>query len=287
MVALKVIRPGAASPETLRRFHFEASMLGKLRHIGIAQIYEAGTYDDSVGARPYFAMEHVAGKQLASFAREKYLGTRAKLELLANVCDAVQHAHQHGVIHRDLKPGNILVDETGQPTVLDFGVACSADRGPHSVSTRPGALLGTIEYMSPEQIDGGTEEVDTRTDIYSLGVIMYELLAGRMPHDLTGLSMTAAMGHVRRESVPPLGRIHRTLRGDIETICAKAMEKDKTRRYESASALRADIHRLLRNEPITARPASAIYQLRKLAKRNRPEGRVIAHRVCDAAYRST
>lgn len=269
-VALKVIRPGVVSRDALRRFELEASMLGRLQHVGIAQIYEAGTYNDGVGARPYFAMEYVEGAPVLENAESHDLGTNARLKLIAQICDAVQHAHQQGVIHRDLKPGNILVDETGQPKILDFGVARSTDEGAHSLATQAGALLGTIGYMSPEQIDGNANDVDTRTDVHALGVTMYELLAGRMPYDLSDTSMTGALHRVREDVPALLGSIQPGLRGDIETICAKALEKDKSRRYQSASDLRDDIHRFLRNEPITARPASTMYQMQRLAQRNKP-----------------
>ncbi|MCA9280129.1 MAG: serine/threonine protein kinase [Phycisphaeraceae bacterium] len=269
MVALKVIRPGVISSDALRRFELEASMLGRLQHAGIAQIYEAGTYNDGVGDRPYFAMEYVDGVPLLKYTELHGLDTRARLELVAKMCDAVQHAHQHGVIHRDLKPGNILVDGSGQPKVLDFGVARSVDEDSHTLATQAGALLGTIGYMSPEQIDGKHDDVDTRTDIHALGVIMYELLSGRMPYDLSDTTMTGALQRVRENVPTMLGKVNPALRGDIETICAKAIEKDKSRRYQSASDLRDDIHRFLQNEPITARPASTMYQLQKLAQRNK------------------
>jgi len=268
-VALKVIRPGIVSPDALRRLRHEASLLGRLRHPGIAQIYEAGTYHDGVGPRPYFAMEYVDGVPLRRHADAQGLDVRERLELIARVCDAVQHAHQHGVIHRDLKPANVLVDEVGQPKVLDFGVARSTDESPPSLATRTGALLGTVGYMSPEQVEGGPDAVDTRTDVHALGVMLYELLAGRMPYDLSGTSMIGVLQRVREAAPARLGSVVPSLRGDVETICAKALEKDKERRYPSAGELADDLRRFLRGAPIGARRDSALYMLRKTLSRYR------------------
>ncbi|MGD2111326.1 MAG: serine/threonine-protein kinase, partial [Phycisphaerae bacterium] len=207
MVALKVIRPGAVSADTLRRLGSEAALLGKLRHPGIAQIYESGTYHDGVGDRPYFAMEYVDGQALPDYVRARHLDTSARLELVAQLCDTVQHAHQRGVIHRDLKPANILVDASGQPKVLDFGVARSIEPDPQSLATRPGALLGTVGYMSPEQIEAGADAVDTRTDIHSLGVILYELMTGRLPYELSDTTLIGALNRIREADPTPLGRV--------------------------------------------------------------------------------
>src|SRR5882672_9650253 len=180
-VALKVIKPGMASPELLRRFAQESQALGRLQHPGIAQIYEAGTADAGYGPQPYFAMEFIRGKGLRDNVEERHLNTRDRLEIVAKVCDAVHHAHQRGLIHRDLKPGNILVDETGQPKILDFGVARVTDRDAQATSqTDVGQLIGTLAYMSPEQVLADPLELDIRSDVYALGVILYELLSGRM-----------------------------------------------------------------------------------------------------------
>jgi tetratricopeptide (TPR) repeat protein len=268
-VALKVMKPGLASEERLRRFEREAEALGRLQHPGIAQIFEAGTADTGSGPRPFLAMEHVRGSSLLEHARD--LGIRARLELLARICDSVAHAHQKGVMHRDLKPGNILVDEAGQPKVLDFGLARATDVDLETVSMRTGegAVLGTLPYMSPEQLSGDPAEVDTRTDVYSLGVVAYELLSGRLPHELRHKPIPEAARIVREEDPAPISAIDPALRGDAATIVAKALEKEKSRRYQSVADLGADLRRFLRDEPIQARPPSALYQLRKFAKRNR------------------
>jgi serine/threonine protein kinase/Flp pilus assembly protein TadD len=297
-VALKVIRPGVASPAALRRFAQEAAILARLQHPGIAQIYEAGTavVDSPEGAtgsaRPFFAMELVHGASLLDYARSRALPTRERLELMIRVCDAVQHAHQKGVIHRDLKPGNILVTDAGQPKILDFGVArvTDADVQMTTLQTEVGQLVGTLPYMSPEQAGAGRDTahpegtnredgappghgdplaIDTRADVYALGVIAFELLAGRLPYALDRRSVPDAMRVIRDEEPTRLGAVDRSFRGDLETIVGKALEKDRSRRYQTVADLAADIRRTLDDEPIVARPPSAAYQLRKFAKRHR------------------
>jgi len=269
IVALKVIKPGLASVEVLRRFELESLALARLQHTGIAQIYEAGTADAGFGPQPYFAMELIRGRSLREYAEEHRLNTRQRLELMVKICDAVQHAHQRGLIHRDLKPGNILVDETGQPKILDFGVARVTDSDAQATrQTDLGQMVGTLAYMSPEQVLADPLELDTRSDVYALGVILYELLAGRLPYKLSRQPHEAART-IRDEDPTRLSSVSRLYRGDIETIAAKALEKDKARRYASASGLAADIQRYLKDEPITARPPSATYQVRKFARRHK------------------
>ena len=270
-VALKVIRAGAESREMLKRFEHEGQVLGWLQHPGIAQIFEAGTADTGQGLQPFFAMEFVQGQPLTSYAAAQELTLAQRLELIAKVCDAVHHAHQKGVIHRDLKPGNILVDDSGQPKVLDFGVArvTDADIRTTTLQTNVGQLVGTLAYMSPEQVAGDSRQLDTRSDVYALGVILYELLAGRVPFDVSQQTIPQAARMIAEEEPTSLSSINRIFRGDVETIVAKALEKDKNRRYQSAAGLAADIRRCLSDEPISARPASAVYQLRKFARRNK------------------
>jgi predicted Ser/Thr protein kinase len=267
-VALKVIRPGLASAPGLKRFAQEAQILGRLHHPGIAQVYEASVAD---GGRPYFAMEFIAGLPLDQYADRHALDVRGRLELIAKVCDAVQYAHERGVIHRDLKPGNILVEESGQPKVLDFGVArvTDADLQTTTAHTEAGQLLGTLSYMSPEQVSADPAAIDQRSDVYALGVILYELLAHRLPYSLAHLPLPEVARVIREHEPSRLGSIDGRLRGDVETIAAKALEKDKGRRYPSAGDLASDIRHFLNCEPIRARPASALYQLRKFARRNK------------------
>jgi tetratricopeptide (TPR) repeat protein len=268
-VALKVIKPGLAAPVLLRRFEQESQALGRLHHPGIAQIYEAGTADSGFGPQPYFAMEFIRGESLLRYADAHQLNTCQRLEVMAKVGEAVHHAHQRGIIHRDLKPGNILVDESGQPKVLDFGVARVTDSDAHTTrQTDVGQIVGTLAYMSPEQVLGDPLELDTRSDVYALGVILYELLAGRPPYKVSP-HLHEAVQTIREEDPAPLSSVSRAYRGDIETIVAKALEKDKGRRYASAAGMAEDIRRHLNDEPIIARPPTAAYQLRKFARRHR------------------
>jgi eukaryotic-like serine/threonine-protein kinase len=175
IVALKVIKPGFANPELLRRFEQESQVLALLQHPGIAQIYETGAADTGFGLQPYFAMEFIHGAPLGEYAESHQLSSRQRLELMAKICDAVEHAHPRGIIHRDLKPGKILVDETGQPKILDFGVARVTDSDVQATrQTDVGQLIGTLAYMSPEQVTADPLELDTRSDVYALGVILYD-----------------------------------------------------------------------------------------------------------------
>ncbi len=268
-VALKVLRPGFTTPKTLRRFELESEVLGRLRHPGIAQIYEAGMADMGAGPQPYFAMELVDGESLLEFARD--IDLRAKLALLVDIAHAVEHAHQKGVIHRDLKPDNVLVNAEGRPKVLDFGVARTTDADVKltTLATDIGQVIGTLPYMSPEQATGDSEGLDERTDVYSLGVIAYQMLSGRIPIDVSGKSVPEAIREIVESEPRPLGSIDDTCRGDIETIVAKALAKEPARRYASAAEFADDLGRHLRHEPIVARPASTIYQIRKLVRRHR------------------
>jgi tetratricopeptide (TPR) repeat protein len=209
-----------------------------------------------------------AGVPLDRYACEHALDTAGRLELVARVCDAVQHAHEQGVIHRDLKPANILVEPSGQPKVLDFGVARAADLRAATAHTQTGQVVGTLNYMSPEQV-AADPRLDQRSDVYTLGVILFELLAGRLPYPLEHLSLPEAARVIRDEEPTRLGSLDTRCRGDVETIAARALEKDPNRRYQSAGELAADIGRHLRHEPIRARPPSALYHLRKFARRHK------------------
>ncbi len=276
-VALKVIRPGCATRDMIRRFRHEADILGHLQHPGIAQVYEAGVSlrsdGDAAGSlgQPFFAMELIRGEPLQDHVRKNNLGTRQRMELLAKICDAVEHAHQKGVIHRDLKPSNVLVTAEGQPKILDFGVARATDSDLQTATlqTAVGQLIGTVPYMSPEQVTGDSRNLDTRSDVYALGVMLYELLSDRLPYDLRHCSIPEAARIIQQDEPSRLSSLDTAFRGDIETIVSKALDKDRERRYPSASALAADIRRYLNDEPVIARPASTMYQLRKFTKRHK------------------
>jgi tetratricopeptide (TPR) repeat protein/predicted Ser/Thr protein kinase len=268
-VALKVLKSALAAPELLRRFAQESEVLGRLEHPNIARVYEAGTAQTDFGPQPYFAMEFISGVSLLEYANQHRLSTPQRLDLMIRICGAVDYAHRCGVIHRDLKPGNILVDQNGQPKILDFGVARVTDSDVNVTrQTSLGDLVGTLAYMSPEQLLADPLLVDARSDVYSLGVVLYEVLAGRRPYEVN--QQLADSARVIRESDPvPLSALNRTLSGDLETIVAKALEKDKARRYASAAELAADLGRFVANEPITARPASRMYRARKFVRRHR------------------
>jgi tetratricopeptide (TPR) repeat protein/tRNA A-37 threonylcarbamoyl transferase component Bud32 len=271
-VALKIIKRGIASRSALRRFEFESQILARLRHPGIAEVYEAGMHDDGSGGTPFFAMEYIAGaKDIVAYATAKQLGARDKLNLFLKVCDAIHHGHQKGIIHRDLKPANILVDSLGQPKIIDFGVAraTDSDLAVTTLQTDVGQLVGTVQYMSPEQIDADPHDIDTRSDVYALGVLLYQMLTGRLPYAVGGKVIHEATRMIRDEAPTRMSSIDRTLRGDVETIVLHTLEKDRDRRYQSAVELAQDIRRYLDNRPIRARPPSLSYQFRTFVRRNR------------------
>ena len=271
LVALKRLRSHDWSPGLRRRFESEAEVLGRLQHPGIASIYEAGRVTTPDGPQPYFAMELVEGMPIDEYVRTHGLDLRACVSLLAEVADAVHHAHLRGIIHRDLKPPNILVDNTGRPRILDFGIARAMDSDVNRVTraTSAGEILGTLPYMSPEQIRGDVDAVDVRSDVYALGVVLFAILANRVPIEVDDVELPEAVRRIRDAQPPPLGSLRADCRGDVETIVAKALEKDPQRRYASAATLAADLERWLTYNPIRARPATLTYQLRRFARRHR------------------
>lgn len=297
-VALKVIKPGMDSKEIIARFEAERQVLALMDHPHIAKVHDAGTTD---GGRPYFVMELVHGEPITMYCAEKNLDTQQRLELFIEVCAAVQHAHQKGIIHRDLKPSNILVaSEEDRPLVkvIDFGIAkaMGMELTEKTIFTQLGRMMGTPQYMSPEQAGINTLDVDTRSDIYSLGVILYEVLTGATPLDGKQLQQAdyGEMQRLIREVTPPkpstklaeafalpsssqhfrAGVSPRALSGDLDWIVLKALEKDPARRYESAGAMAEDLQRFLQHKPIEARPPSLTYAMMRFARRHR--GAVVA-----------
>lgn len=274
-VAIKVLGFGGGLGPTafLDRFRHEAHVLGRLQHPGIAQIFEAGTFEVDGAAQPlpFIAMEKVDGDPLTVDAEARGLDARARIELVAQICDAVDHAHDKGVVHRDLKPANILVDAQGQVKVLDFGVArvTAKDTLIQTLHTSAGQIIGTLQYMSPEQVSGDPNAVDRRSDVYALGVILYELLTGKPPYDLSDRSIPDAARVIHDVEPTRLAAHDRTLRGDIETIVTRALTKERELRYATAAALAADLRRYLRDEAIAARPPSTLEQVRRFARRNK------------------
>ena len=292
-VALKIMKPGLDTKEVVARFESERQALALMEHDAIARVLDAGATADG---RPYFAMELVQGTPITEYCDTHRLSTRERLQLFGRVCRGVQHAHQKGVIHRDLKPSNVLVTlKDGEPTpkIIDFGIAKATGGGltDRTLVTLHGQMVGTPTYMSPEQADVTALDVDTRTDIYSLGVVLYELLVGAPPVDLRRVAIQA-MGYAIRETDVPrpsekatsLGDslttiatfrrtdpegLKRDLRDDLDWIVLKAMEKDRTRRYDSAAGFAEDIARHLNDEPVVARPPSSAYRITKFVRRHR------------------
>jgi serine/threonine protein kinase len=286
-VALKLIKAGMDTREVVARFESERQALALMDHPAIAKVFDAGSTPEG---RPYFVMEYVAGIPITDYCDKHKLSPRQRLELFILVCEGVQHAHQKAIIHRDLKPSNILVTEVdGKPVprIIDFGVAKATSQrlSAGTMYTRVGSIIGTLGYMSPEQADSAGEDIDTRTDVYSLGVVLYELLVGALPFDFNKLAYDEILRRLREEDAPrpstklrtvgggsaitaqnrgaDLPTLTRQLRGDADAIALKALEKDRARRYATPSELAADVGRYLRNEPVTARPASTGYRVRK------------------------
>jgi len=271
-VAVKLVKEALATPRMLRRFEFEAQILARLTHPGIAQIFAAGTAGEEETAQPYFVMEYIANaKPITQYAKELKLPTHARLELFRKVCDAVAYGHQRGIIHRDLKPENILVDASGQPKVIDFGIAktTDSDMALTTVQTDVGRLIGTYQYMSPEQFDADPHAIDVRSDVYALGVVLYELLSGQHPYDLKKRILPEIAAIVREHDPTPITNVNKTLRKDVGIIAGKCLEKDRNRRYSSASELAADVGRFLAGDPIAAVAPSLWDGLGRLARRHK------------------
>jgi tRNA A-37 threonylcarbamoyl transferase component Bud32/tetratricopeptide (TPR) repeat protein len=271
-VAVKVIKGALADENLVRRLEYEAQLLARLRHPGIAQIYEAGSYDAGGSPIPFFAMEYIPNaKGITEYAADKRMNTRERLELFLQVCDAVHHGHQRGIVHRDLKPSNILVDSNGRVRVIDFGVAraTDADMKQAAAQTDVGQFVGSVQYMSPEQFDADPHDIDTRSDVYTLGLILYELLSETMPYCTDSNNIFDFATEVREGKTIPLGSRDRSLRGELEAVVHKAMQRDRERRYQSAYGLAQDIRRYLAGDAIVARRPGLSYQFRVFARKNK------------------
>jgi serine/threonine protein kinase len=306
-VALKVIKPGMDTQDVITRFEAERQALALMDHPNIARVLDAGA---TATGRPYFVMELVRGISITEYCNNNRLTVRQRLELFVSVCQAVQHAHQKGIIHRDIKPSNVLVTlHDGHPVVkvIDFGVAKALHQPltEKTIYTRFAQIIGTPLYMSPEQAEMSGLDIDTRSDIYSLGVLLYELLAGTTPFDRKRLAQAAydeliriirdeeperpstRLSHstetlsavaAQRKTEP--ARLSRMFRGDLDWITMKALEKDRTRRYETANGLARDVERHLNDEPVEAGPPGAGYRLGKFAARTGPRYKLPAPSCC-------
>lgn len=271
-VALKVLSVGLASTGARRRFESEAMTLARLDHPAIARVYEAGVHHAADGAVsvPFFAMAYVdRARTLDQYVQSVGPVLNDVLDVFARVCDAVHHGHQKGVLHRDLKPSNILIDPSGQPRVIDFGVSRLLDAGAGTLATHAGDIVGTPAYLPPEAFEHGVQSLDTRGDVYSLGVVLYEVLAGTNPFGTPGLTPLQIGARVRGKPPPLLGSVRPDCRGDVETIVAKAMAREPQDRYQSAEQFAADLRRVLHFEPILATPTPLLRQGVLFAKRNR------------------
>ncbi|MEM7309105.1 MAG: bifunctional serine/threonine-protein kinase/formylglycine-generating enzyme family protein [Planctomycetota bacterium] len=266
-VAVKLLAGGAFSADARRRFEYEAQVLARLQHPGVAQVFASGTHLEPADGRelPWIAMERVeAARTLTDYAEAEQLGVAERVELLRAACSAVQHGHRRGVIHRDLKPGNVLVDVAGRVKVIDFGIARVAEEG---ALTREGTVVGTVQHMAPEQLRG--EPVDVRCDVYALGVLLYELVARQLPHDLADKPVPEAYRLLVDTAPAPPSSRRPGLAHELDWICAKALEGDREARYSSVEAFDADLARFLRQEPLVAGPAGAVYRARKFVRRHR------------------
>ena len=297
LVALKLIRSGFYDPEITQRFLAERQSLALMNHPSIAKVFDAGT---TPAGQPYLVMEYVDGCPITDYCDRNQLSIAQRLRLFQLVCDGVQHAHQKAIIHRDLKPSNILITEVDgkpAPRIIDFGIAKAMAQSldAERTLTRVGSLVGTLGYMSPEQAEGGSDDIDTRSDVYALGIVLYQLLTGELPFDQKNITWYEALRQLREEEAPrpsdkfrtarvrlssrrlaaahnrttEAAALDRQLRGDLDSIALKAIEKDRDRRYDTPSALAADIEHFLQNEPVTAHAAGVGYLARKYVRRHR------------------
>ncbi len=271
-VAVKIVKSSLADDSAVRRLEYEAQLLAHLRHPGIAQIYEAGSYDDNGSQTPFFAMEYIPNaRTITEYALENKLKSGQRLELFLQACDAIHHGHQRGIVHRDLKPSNILVDSSGRVRVIDFGVARATDADMKQAAglTNYGQIVGTVQYMSPEQFDADPHDIDIRSDVYALGLILYELLSGSLPYTTSSDKIFDFASEVREGRTIPIGTKNSSFKGDLEAIIMKAMHRDREYRYQSAFGLAQDIRRFINGDAVIATSPGLGYQIKIFARKNK------------------
>ena len=253
-VAIKVLRRGFRHPEIVRRFEREAEVLGRLQHQGIAQVFAFHPGDRQAPA--HLVMELISGPPITEYVQARGLSVADRVALMAKVCESIHHAHERGVIHRDLKPANVLVGDDGWPKILDFGIARATGLDVQSgVHTSHGQLIGTLAFMSPEQLRGAVADVDRRSDVYAMGVLLFRLIAGRLPFDIAGLPLVEAVQRILQSDTPRLGAAGVVVHESLEQIAARAMAHERDARYESAEEMRSDLRAFLEGRRTSAADA--------------------------------
>jgi len=271
-VAVKIVKSSLADEGAVRRLEYEAQLLARLRHPGIAQIYEAGSYDDSGIQTPFFAMEYIPNaRTITQYASENNLDSSSRIKLFLQACDAIHHGHQRGIVHRDLKPSNILVDSSGRVRIIDFGVARATDADTKQAAgiTNYGQIVGTVQYMSPEQFDADPHDIDIRSDVYALGLILYELLSGSIPYATSSDKIFDFASEVREGRTIPISDKNSSFKGDLEAIIQMAMHRDREHRYQSAYGLALDIRRFVKGDAVVATRPGLGYQIKIFARKNK------------------